>query len=87
MAIKFKIIMNDVVKHSERLCILFFLRFFFTVIEPIFSTLLAPLDSPVTNYDQCGLCEDENAVCTRAADETTCWCRSGYAKNNNRCGL
>ncbi|CAF4961111.1 unnamed protein product, partial [Rotaria sp. Silwood1] len=53
--------------------------------EPIRSTLLSPLDSLISNYSTCGVCEDINALCIKAADQITCWCRFGYIKQNNQC--
>ncbi|CAF0909261.1 unnamed protein product [Rotaria sordida] len=53
--------------------------------ERILGTLLSPLDSPVSNYGECGSCQDINAACIQAADQITCWCRFGYIKKNNAC--
>ncbi|CAM4777103.1 unnamed protein product [Rotaria magnacalcarata] len=51
----------------------------------IVSSLLSPLETVVSNYGECGSCAADNAVCAKAADETTCWCRVSYEKNNNNC--
>ncbi|CAF3513440.1 unnamed protein product [Rotaria socialis] len=53
--------------------------------ELIVSSLLSPLETLVSNYGECGSCADDNAVCAKAADETTCWCRVSYEKKNNNC--
>ncbi|UJR32135.1 hypothetical protein I4U23_019603 [Adineta vaga] len=52
--------------------------------EPIKTSLLSPLNSLQTSYPECGVCEDNNAVCINIT-QTTCWCRAGYVKNNNKC--
>ncbi|CAF0949210.1 unnamed protein product [Adineta ricciae] len=53
--------------------------------EPIQISALSPLNTVQSNYAECGVCEDKNAVCIRAATQTTCWCQAGYKKENNRC--
>lgn len=55
--------------------------------ELVVSSLLSPLDQDVSNYGECGGCQDQNAACITAGDETTCWCRSGYQKRSNKCGM
>ncbi len=67
-------------KFSDRI------QYFSFVIDAIKSGQLSPLDPNPPNYGPCGVCEDENAVCTTAANERTCWCRSGYVKSGNTCG-
>ena len=38
-------------------------------------------------YDQCGRCQDPNALCV-SVNQTTCWCRSGFDKtSDNKCGM
>ena len=38
-------------------------------------------------YEECGTCNDDNALCVRVANQTTCWCQSGFIKTaNNKCG-
>ncbi len=59
---------------------------FFLEIDPQKSPLFSPLNEPQTNYVPCALCDDRNAACIQAAQETTCWCRAGYRKENDRCG-
>jgi len=69
----------------------FFFRFlieYFVIIEIVESEPLSPLDSKPdnNNYGECGYCKDDNAACISAANQRTCWCRSGYVKRNNKCG-
>ncbi|CAF1046954.1 unnamed protein product, partial [Adineta ricciae] len=36
-------------------------------------------------YDQCGRCQDPNALCV-SVNQTTCWCRAGFTKtSDNKC--
>jgi len=44
------------------------------------------LDSLTPNYGPCGVCTDNNAACIQAGGQRTCWCRSGYVKNGDKCG-
>jgi hypothetical protein len=61
---------------------------FFDIIGAIVSQNLSPLDSkPLNGYGECGTCADENAVCIDVAGQRTCWCRAGYVKRENKCGM
>lgn len=55
-------------------------------IEPNRITLLSPLSTVQSSYQECGVCEDSHAACMTAASEKTCWCRSSYQKRDTRCG-
>lgn len=54
---------------------------------PIKGQYLSPLDIKPANYGECGSCEDTNAVCLSAGGQRTCWCRSGYKREGDKCGM
>ena len=82
--------MKNVVRSFDRNIVLYsmiILCSFSKKKEPIRISALSPLNTVQSNYAECGVCEDKNAVCIRAATQTTCWCQAGYKKENNRCGM
>ncbi len=60
-------------------------KIFFSEIK-IYNQPLSPSPSPLS-YDECGKCQDSNAICVHVSNQTTCWCLAGFTRINDKtCG-